>query len=100
MSASGVVCLGGRRPGGVYAHEGCLPGGCLPGGSAPVHAGIHTPLPCGQNPGHTLVKTLPFSNYVAKGKNRLVLPPLGLRTSHSPTATYNIPVATSKSDVN
>ena len=54
---------------GVHLPEWIVPArgvpsrGCVParGVSAPMHAGIH---PHGQNSWHTLVKTLPFRNFV------------------------------------
>ena len=63
-------------PGGIVsAHEVCLPrvgvcpqGGCLPWGVGREGGGACqggcTPPPCGQNSQHTLVKRLPFRNYV------------------------------------
>ena len=84
VSARGGVCLGGVCPGSVFP-RGCLPrvgvsdqegclsgGGCLPRGGClhrgcvclgDVCLGVCTP-PCGQNSRHTLVKTLPFRNFV------------------------------------
>ena len=65
---------GGVCPGGVSAQRGCLPRACVSqhalgrGVSAPVHAAIQT-RPRGQNSWHTLVKTLPFCNYVKDGNN-------------------------------
>ena len=66
---SGGVCLPGRGglvPGGV-----CLPG---PGGGSgargvypSMHWGRQPPPPCGQNSWHTLVKILPWPNFVAAG---------------------------------
>ena len=72
-----TVRCSGRRVGGERGVSGgCLPGGvclegCLPGErgvSAPVHGGVHTPLPLWRE-WQTPVKT----NYVADGKNRYVV---------------------------
>ena len=52
MHSSCSVCLAG---GGGVSPGGYLPRGCTP-----------APPPCGQNSWHTLVKTLPFRNEVAK----------------------------------
>ena len=71
----GVVCLVRGVPGrGV-----CLvPGGCAwsrggawSGGGIPACTEADTlpPPPCGQNSWHTLVKILPWPNFVAAGKN-------------------------------
>ena len=70
------ACTGQGR---VSAQGGCVAGGVCPGVSA--QGGVcwsacwDTHTPYGQNSWHTLVKTLPFRNYVA---DRNKLPLLGL----------------------
>ena len=81
--AGGVSALG--MAGGV-CFQGCLlPGGCLllgvshskggllPGGCIPAYTEADTLPPCGQNSWHTLLKILPWPNFVAAGNDiRLV----------------------------
>ena len=90
VSVSGGVCLvlrgcllpgeGGCLPalgGCLPGPGGCLPGlgGCLPGlgGCVSQHALRQTPSPppCGQNSWHTLLKILPWPNFVAAGNKEL-----------------------------
>ena len=76
-----TVCCSVLPGGGV---GGCLlPGGCLlwggvcllwrecllPGGCIPACTEANTLPPCGQNSWHTLVKILPWPNFVAAGNN-------------------------------
>ena len=65
VSAWVVVCPGR----GVCVSQHALGRGVC----APVHVGIHTPPPPVDRILDTLVKTLPFRNYVADGKNVFVL---------------------------
>ena len=51
-----------------HGGRGSVQGGVCPEGGVCPSACWDTP-PCGQNSWHTLVKTLPFRNYVANGKN-------------------------------
>ena len=75
-------------PVGVSPPEGCLPGGVYPGGvclrgsaqgcvsargGVSYSACLDAP-PHGQNSWHVLVETLPFRNYVADGKNVMIIP--------------------------
>ena len=62
LPARGVPAQGVYLPGGVPA-RGCTCQGNIPAG---------TPLPCGQNSWHTLLKILPCPNFVASGKNVLI----------------------------
>ena len=67
----GGVWSRGSAPGGGCLLGGSAPGGCLlPGAHPSMHWGRHPP-PCGQNSWHTLVKILPWPNFVAAGKNRV-----------------------------
>ena len=75
-AAVAVVGVSARGGGGCCLHTGGVcPGGCLPactgqGWCLPqCRLGYTLPLPIGQNSWHTLVKTLPFHNYVVDGKN-------------------------------
>ena len=78
VCSRGCVCSGGSAPGGVSALGVSAPGG----GSAPrgvcsrgrvwypsMHWGRHPPL---WTESHTPVKTLPWPNFVAAGKNRRI----------------------------
>ena len=68
----GVPGLGGcLLLGGGVCSGGCLPpGGCAwSGGGVSQHALRQTPAPCGQNSWNTLVKILPWPNFVAASKN-------------------------------
>ena len=72
VSALGGVCSWGSALGGVYSEGGvCYGGESAPGGVYPsMHWGRHPP-PQGQNSWHTLVKILPWPNFVAAGNNLL-----------------------------
>ena len=93
----GGVCSGGGLPGpgggSAWSRGGGLPDpgggsapgrlGLLSGGSAPGEGGVYPsmhwgrhppPSPCGQNSWHTLVKILPWPNFVAAdNKNSFIL---------------------------
>ena len=81
VSAQGGVCCQGGRclvwgAGGVWS-GGCLLLGGLVQGGLPLGGGVYIPActeadtlpPCGQNSWHTLVKILPWPNFVAAGNN-------------------------------
>ena len=67
LGRGGVCSQGGVCSRGVCSPGGLLPGASAPGGWVSQHALRQTPLPPVDR--HTLVKILPWPNFVAAGKN-------------------------------